>query len=404
MTATRIPASQTPPPEVSGGAALPAAVRRFQTYRGETYYDIAPLRHSHYKWPTGAAFFCSGIAGAAQIIAVVADLSGNGTDRRLVRTGRYLALSATALSTGLLISELHFKQRWYNMLRLFKKTSPMSIGIWALTPFGILNGMTAGAQLLEDFGHPKAGRLVGRIVSLPAAALGSLVATYMGTEQEETSMPLWASAYPLMAPFYAAAGFSNAAAALSLIAPKNGSGDPLYKFLDQLALVSGAAEVLCVNLLRNRWKGRPEARAFERSALSTTLNIGAVHLGMIVPLALRSMKHAIADEAFKDDRWAAIFKLAGGLLTQIIMIYAGAESGRHARDYFEYTRAAKAQPPVAPIEAKRAPLPDRKTPTEYSPKRRNDSDRLFGWGLVAAGVALFTWHVLSEKRSAHGDP
>ncbi|RJQ82140.1 MAG: hypothetical protein C4519_08205 [Desulfobacteraceae bacterium] len=79
-----------------------------------------------------------------------------------------------------------------------------------------LSTLAALGQAAEDPGYPRAGRAAGRVFGLPAGVLGTVVMTYMGTEQEETNVPLWAGAYPYLASFYAATGFANAAAALQL--------------------------------------------------------------------------------------------------------------------------------------------------------------------------------------------
>src|SRR5439155_1699499 len=67
-----------------------------------------------------------------------------------VRRGRYLPLLAPTVGAGLLVYDLHTPQRFYNMFRVAKGTSPMSIGTWILTSFSLFSGLAAGLQFVAD--------------------------------------------------------------------------------------------------------------------------------------------------------------------------------------------------------------------------------------------------------------
>ena len=69
-----------------------------------------------------------------------------------MRRGRYLPLLAPTLGSALLIWDLHTPQRFYNMFRVAKRTSPMSIGTWILTGFSLFSGLTAALQFVADRG------------------------------------------------------------------------------------------------------------------------------------------------------------------------------------------------------------------------------------------------------------
>ena len=66
---------------------------------------------------------------------VACDLAG---DERSARVARKVALAALLPSPPLLIKDLGRPERFYNMLRIFKPRSPMSMGSWCLTVFGSL--------------------------------------------------------------------------------------------------------------------------------------------------------------------------------------------------------------------------------------------------------------------------
>ena len=102
-------------------------------YQGETYYGQPVLKPSHYGQLIASYLFIGGIAGASQIIATIADWTGDRRNRFIARAGRYLSLGGMIVAPLFLIADLRTPERWYNMLRIFRRTSPMSTGSWTLT-------------------------------------------------------------------------------------------------------------------------------------------------------------------------------------------------------------------------------------------------------------------------------
>ena len=385
----------------------PAKVRDLllSPYPGITYYDIPPLKPTVYKWETAAAFFFNSIAGGAQVLAVMTDLRDSHQNRSVVRTGRYLAAAAGLLSTGLLISELHTRQRWFNMLRLFKKTSPMSIGIWSITPFVALSTLAAIGQAAEDMGYEKPGRLMGKMFGIPAAALGTVVMTYMGTELEETNIPLWASAYPLLAPLYAAGGISNAAAALQLQAEMSAAPAVQKTMLNRIALISGTLETALAAFLGRRWTISPESGFFKGSAYSALYGFGFLEAGLIAPLITNLLNEGGGNR--EHSRFFLVgpgLKLAGGLLLQLIMIYAGNASGNQLKDYFESTQPAVTngrEKAKLPAEEKiRTAIKQDEPPVKAISSRAGS--RSYFTSALAVGAAVIAGAILGARQNRPG--
>src|SRR5437588_2100493 len=117
-----------------------------QPYHGETYYGRPALKATTYHWLVTLYLFVGGLAGTAQLVSTLADLGNGKRNRSLVRAGRYLGFAGALLSPVLLTADLHTPSRWYNMLRIFRRTSPMSIGSWVLFAFGGLSTVAALAQ------------------------------------------------------------------------------------------------------------------------------------------------------------------------------------------------------------------------------------------------------------------
>jgi formate-dependent nitrite reductase membrane component NrfD len=98
-----------------------------------TYYDVPLLKPPVWTWEIPAYFFVGGAAGGAAVIGAVAQFTGtNGT---LARDARWLAAAGGPVSAALLITDLGRPERFFNMLRVFKPQSAMSVGSWTLAAF-----------------------------------------------------------------------------------------------------------------------------------------------------------------------------------------------------------------------------------------------------------------------------
>src|SRR6201994_1830865 len=124
--------------------------------------------------------FTGGLAGASSILALGADLTGRS---RMARACGLCATGSIGVSLIALVHDLGRPARFLNMLRVFKPTSPMSVGVWILFFYGPL---AAGTAASDVFGRcPRLGRGMG----LGAAALGSSVATYAAALIANTAVP-----------------------------------------------------------------------------------------------------------------------------------------------------------------------------------------------------------------------
>ena len=98
-----------------------------------------------WTWEIPLYFWFGGIAAGSSFVALACDLAG---DEASAAVARKVALGALVPSPPLLIMDLGRPERFYNMLRIFKPRSPMSMGAWALTAFGGLVAAAVGADLL----------------------------------------------------------------------------------------------------------------------------------------------------------------------------------------------------------------------------------------------------------------
>src|SRR6185312_7757325 len=130
--------------------------------------------------------------------------------RATVRRARYIALAAASISPVLLILDLGRPKRFHHMLRVFKVSSPLSVGTWILLAFGLTSGVQAARQAAEDNFILRRESWLGRLarllpskpVSLAQALLGMGLGGYTGILLAATAIPLWATAGLLLGPLF----------------------------------------------------------------------------------------------------------------------------------------------------------------------------------------------------------
>ncbi len=305
-------------------------------YQGETYYELPAIKPGHYGWLITTYFFAGGLASAAQFLAAVIDLFGRAADRPLVRTGRYLALLGGLVSPPLLILDLHAPKRWYNMLRIYRKTSAMSIGSWALTGFGVLSGVAAAGQAAEDLFGWRLGRWVARLAGLPAALAAGVVAIYTGTLLAATNVPLWAGSFPVLSSLFASSAASTAAAALILFSPN--AGEQAHRRLAWFGLIAGSAELFFAARVETIWRTRQVGGPVRRPPLAALWRGGVLGLGILVPLGLHLVQLFGGRRAGRAGTLAAIATLAGGFCLRAVFVFGGKQSARRPRDYFRMSQ------------------------------------------------------------------
>src|SRR5205823_11308235 len=155
-------------------------------------------------------FFTGGVAGGASVLHGLARLRGN---ERLAKSALYVGAAADAVSPLLLVSDLGRPERFLNMLRVFKLTSPMSVGSWILFVSG---GASTTAAVLEAAGRLKPLKVAAEVVS---ALTGGPLATYTGGLVADTAVPAWHDARKELPYLFGASAAASAGAASTLLLP-----------------------------------------------------------------------------------------------------------------------------------------------------------------------------------------
>ncbi|MGN6611004.1 MAG: NrfD/PsrC family molybdoenzyme membrane anchor subunit [Angustibacter sp.] len=237
----------------------------------ESYYGRPILKAPVWKQPDVPLYlFLGGYAGVSALLAEGAAATGRPGLTRVARAG---AAAGAGLGTVALIHDLGKPERFLHMLRVFKVTSPLSVGSWILSPFTA----TASAALLSTM----TGRLprIGRLAGLASAALGGPLATYTAALITNTAVPAWHEAYREMPFLFAGSAAAAAGGAGVALAPLDESG-PARK----VAVAGTAVELVAHQLLHQRLgmlaepysQGRPGTLLRTARALEGVGAVGAL--------------------------------------------------------------------------------------------------------------------------------
>lgn len=306
---------------------------------GVTYYGRPVVKHSPWDWEVGAYIFVGGLSGASQIIATIARYRDGDRSGGMVRNARFLATAGSMVSAALLIKDLKTPHRWYNMLRIFRPTSPMSIGSYLLTTFAAASGVGAlGEALGGRDGLGRAAQAAADAAQIPAALAGAGLSTYTAALLASTSTPLWAASSLPLAGHFGASAIAGGAAALSLGEQWGGRPETSAR-LDDLAVLASAADAAFTLAADRRVHARgvqgridsPEDRPFGTA--------GVLALGFALPVACHLLNRAMGRRSRMLSVLASVGVLAGSYIAKSSVIRAGNQSADRPRDYFRFAQS-----------------------------------------------------------------
>lgn len=165
---------------------------RFESYYGRNIVKPAPWNSE-----IPAYLYLGGLAAGSGLIAVGAEATGR---TELRRNSRFVALGAVAGGGVALVADLGKPSRFYNMLRTFKVTSPMSVGTWIFSGYAACVGVATAAEVAELV-YPRGtvvhllARLVRPIAGVGSAVFAPPLAAYTATLLANTSTPTWHESY-----------------------------------------------------------------------------------------------------------------------------------------------------------------------------------------------------------------
>ena len=216
-----------------------------------SYYGRPVVKAPPWETDVAAYLFLGGLAGGSALLAAGAELTGQDLLRR---SSRFAAIGAAGLGAVALVRDLGRPERFLNMLRTVKLTSPMSVGSWILAGFSTCAGVAAADELdRATGGRIPLGRLRGLVRGagtaggLGAALLAPPLAAYTAVLLSDTAVPTWNEAREEL-PFVFVGSASLAAGGLAMITTPRAQTGPAQV----LAMVGVAGELVASEVMERR--------------------------------------------------------------------------------------------------------------------------------------------------------
>ena len=303
-------------------------------WEGPTYYGRAQLKAAPFNtWAVGAYIFLAGLSGASALVGALAARHEHG--RATLRRGRYLSLLAPTLGSALLVWDLHSPKRFYNMMRVAKATSPMSIGTWTLLGFSGFAGVAAGVQFITDHvPGTKWLRGLGRAAQVPAAVTGAVLSTYTAALLAATSTPIWAAAPRSLGVRFGASSIASGAAALAL----GEESQALRRRLDALTVGALAVELAAAQASHRAYRQTGVHEALD-STWGRTEGAVATGAGVMLPLALHTALFLVGSR--RDGGFARLSRLlvlGGSAMLRVSMLGLGGVSAERPGISFRFSQ------------------------------------------------------------------
>ncbi len=299
-------------------------------WQGPTYYGRAQLKAAPFEnGVVGGYIFFAGLSGASALLSTIASTASPRASAALERRARWLTLLAPVLGAPLLIYDLHTPKRFYNMLRVAKGTSPMSIGTWILSAFSASAFLASGAGWWGDRRPNRRGwRRLSTLARWSSALAGAGLSTYTAALLSATSTPLWAAAPRSLAARFGASSMATGAASLAL-----GQRGRTRRNLDAITAAALAAELTATLVSHHRYSRSGIAGAFQ-TPWGRLEEGGATALGLVAPLAMYGATLARGGRS----PLPALATLAGSLLFRISIMGVGDVSARDPELSFRFAQ------------------------------------------------------------------
>jgi hypothetical protein len=205
----------------------------FRSYYGRPIIK-APIWEPAVPW----YFFLGGLAGASAALGLGARATGN---EWLARNATLAGAAAVSVSPILLIADLGRPERFYNMFRVVKVTSPMSVGTWILGSCGTALGIAGGCEALGILPRVKLG------AQTVAGLLGLPLTTYTAALVANTAVPVWHEARRELPFVFAGSAAASAGAAATIATPPEQAGAAR-----RLAIAGALLELAATKVMERR--------------------------------------------------------------------------------------------------------------------------------------------------------
>jgi hypothetical protein len=170
-------------------------------------------------------------------LALGAELAGM---HAIAARAKATAALAGLVSLGALVHDLGRPERFLNMLRVCKPTSPMNVGSWLLGGYVPVAAVAAGSALT--------GRAtpLGKAATVAAGALGPAVAAYTSVLIADTAVPAWHDGMDTLPFLFVGSGAAAAGGTALVTAPRTYPA-PAARY----GVIGGIVELVAMERMRH---------------------------------------------------------------------------------------------------------------------------------------------------------
>lgn len=336
-----------------GGREMPMVEDvEFSSYYGRSIVKAPPWGHE-----ISLYLFLGGLAGGSTLLGLGAEL----TDRPGLRSAtRLTAITATGVGGAALVADLGRPERFLNMMRTVKVTSPMSLGTWILSGFGVGAGVTAaievdrltGEKLLPLGPLRRPLHAMETLAAVESAVFATPLAAYTAVLLGATAVPTWNAAGRNGLPYVFVSSASMAAGGAAMaLAPVRETGPARL-----LALAGAAGDLVAMQGMRKRMhpvevepmdEGEPGEKLHrsEKLLIAGAVGAAAVEVGArFLSRKLRESKSTKTRTILRAvSAVSGVALAAASAYTRFGMLEAGIESTKDPRHVVEPQRARLAE-------------------------------------------------------------
>jgi formate-dependent nitrite reductase membrane component NrfD len=219
------------------------------------YYGRPLLKKPVWKPVVPLYFFAGGVAGAAMTMGMAVHHAG---EKRLAARCRWAGAIGGGIGSALLIYDLGRMTRFLYMLRVFRPTSPMSVGSWVLA---LATPASLGSVLLNS-------EFLGDV----AGVLGMPLATYTGVLIGNTAIPVWYRSRRMLPVLFGASSMTGMASVFELMPLRRSEQAIIHRF----GLIGRTAELAAGAVMEKefrRYTGRLWRAATVLTAASLAVSL-----------------------------------------------------------------------------------------------------------------------------------
>jgi hypothetical protein len=237
----------------------------------------APGWHGIIAWDA----LLNGMAMGLFLAAAVSELAAPAVFLRVAKAAYPVALVLLLVDLGLLVLDLGDPLRFHHMLRVFKPSSPMSLGTWCLTIFSLPLTAAAALSLLAELGWDfEWARILAVVLGL-LPGFGS--AAYKGVLLSTNAQPGWKDARWLGG------------------------------YLTNSALLMGCGELLLLSAVM----GQTQATGILRTAFIVLLVLNMIPLGLL----FANLQPTHARLYTREQQWRVGALIAAGALVPLGLMF-----------------------------------------------------------------------------------